>query len=297
MAEAQEGLNTFVSKLGLIWSRFMPDWGRRRIDAQMFVYNAAKGKGFRLPRGVERKSVQTPDGDVCVYRTGTGPAVVFVHGWGGGAYEFFSLMRGLKECGYTAIAFDQLGHEGSAPKPATLQQMIKTTNYMLHSVIKSHEDGLLCVVGHGLGCVAVANSSPAVIDKLPLMMISPIFNFKLYFLKRLGELKLHSDILKQYAQDFTQRYVKDYSQLELTERLPTYSRFTTIAHDSNDQVTPVSATEKLGELYPGTRLLITGKLDHKRITSSESVWQELKRCVDYEDTTINFSQFVKPDEF
>ena len=296
MAEAKAGIDGIVSKLGLLWSRLVPDWGRRKIDAQLFVYNSSKGRGFRLPRGVEKKSVRTPDGDVCIYRTGSGPAVVFVHGWGGGAYEFFSLMRGLKECGYTAIAFDQLGHEASASKPATLQQLIKTTNHILRMVIKSHEDGLLCVVGHGLGCVAVVNSSPAVIDKLPLMLISPIFNFKLYFLKRLGELKLHPDILKEYAEDFAQRYPKQYAKYELTERLPTYSKFTTIAHDSNDQVTPVAATEKFGESYPGTRLLITGKLDHKRITSSESVWQELKRCVDYEDTTINFSQFVDPDE-
>jgi hypothetical protein len=37
---------------------------------------------------------------------------------------------------------------------------------------------------------------------------------------------------------------------------------------------------------------VTKKLDHNRIINSESVWQELKSTVNYDDTTINFSEVV-----
>ena len=44
--------------------------------------------------------------------------------------------------------------------------------------------------------------------------------------------------------------------------------------------------------YPLTRLLVTRQYDHVRIINSESVWQELKTHLNYDDTTINFTAEV-----
>ena len=44
--------------------------------------------------------------------------------------------------------------------------------------------------------------------------------------------------------------------------------------------------------YPLTRLMVTKNTDHVRVINSESVWQELKAHLNYDDTTINFSAEV-----
>ena len=44
--------------------------------------------------------------------------------------------------------------------------------------------------------------------------------------------------------------------------------------------------------YPLTRLMLTKHTDHRRVINSESVWQELKSHLNYDDTTINFTSEI-----
>ncbi len=295
MAGISAGGISFGSVMSLVWSRLAPNWAQRKIDSHLYLPSAENRKGFRLPRGFQQKFITTPDGQICTYRVGEGPAVVFVHDWGGGSYEFFSIMRALKQCGFTAIAFDHFGHEASEAKPATLHQLIRTTNHVLNIVKKSHADGLSCVVAHGLGCMVAANATHAVLDRTPLFFIAPIFNYRSYFLQKLNSLKLHPEILKKNAEEFTRVYPRQFAKLELAKRLHKYADDAVIAHDANDSVAPIAETLKFTQKHPLTKLLITKKLDHRRIVTSESVWQELKSHIHYEDTTVNFAGMLLSD--
>ncbi|MFT5401173.1 MAG: hypothetical protein ACI8XW_003988, partial [Gammaproteobacteria bacterium] len=49
---------------------------------------------------------------------------------------------------------------------------------------------------------------------------------------------------------------------------------------------------KFCQKYPLTKLMVTREYGHNRIINSESVWHELKSHLNYEDTTINFSQTI-----
>jgi hypothetical protein len=42
-------------------------------------------------------------------------------------------------------------------------------------------------------------------------------------------------------------------------------------------------------MYPLTKLLIAKNTEHVRIINSETVWQELKSHLNYDDTTVNFT--------
>ena len=295
MSNFKTGKSSLFNNLSLIWNRVAPNWAEGEITSQLYLRNTQQTKKFKLPRGIEQRSIKTPGGEICTYKTGKGPTVVFVHGWGGGAYQFFSLMRGVKECGFTALAFDHLGHQNSENKPATIQQLISTTNYILQKVIKNHPNGLTALVGHDIGCMVITNTKPELIRNLPLFFISPIFNYKLHFLKKLSKLNLHPDILKKYASQFTASYKKEYAKLELAKTLEKYSDVSVIAHDNNDTVAPISESIKFCKKLPITKLLITKEWDHDRIINSESVWQELKSHLNYDDTTINFSKITPTD--
>jgi len=297
MQAIQTGQTNLISKLGLLWSKIAPQWAQRSIDSQLFLHNNEKRKQLRLPRGVEQKVVNTPDGAINLYQIGKGPAIVLVHGWGGGAYQFFSLMRGLKECGFTAISFDHLGHEASESKPATLHQLISTTDYILNRVKNSHDEGLYSVVAHGLGCMVVANAKPALIDQLPLFFIAPIFNYKLYFLRKLSGLKLHQNLLKQYAANFVKNYDKEFARLELANKLKKYSDDLVIVHDRDDNISPIADSVKFTQKFPLARLISTREYGHNRVISSETVWHELKSHINYDDTTINFHNIVVTDGY
>ncbi|MCP4877702.1 MAG: alpha/beta hydrolase [Gammaproteobacteria bacterium] len=284
-------LSFFGKKKAHLLGKFVPGWMNNKIDSMLFVPKSTETKTARLPRGFNQFVMKTRDGDVQAYQIGNGPGVVFVHGWGGGAHQFFPLMRGLAECGFSAIAFDHLGHGLSDKKPATLQQSITTTNHVLNFT-KSSESGLCAVVGHSTGCIAIANARSNFMKDIALFLISPVFNYKLYFLKKLVKLKLHADLTKQYANRFSKIYHSDYQSLELDKNLARYGDVTVIAHDESDTESSFSDSAKFCEKYPLTKLLLTRCTDHVRIINSESVWKELKSHLNYDDTTINFTSEI-----
>jgi len=231
--------------------KISPALARSQIETMLFTPQVTDSKALRLPRGIEQAIVKTDDGKLQAYQAGRGPTVVFVHGWDGGAYQFFPLMRGLARCGFSSLAFDHLGHGLSDKKTATLQQSINTCNQVLSQVQKS-TDGLHAAVGHATGCIAIANASNVVLKDLPLLMIAPVFNYKLHVLKRLVKLGLPADMVKQYE-------------------------------------SAVADSINFCNRYPQARLMVSKDTDHIRIINSESVWQELKSHLNYDDTTINFS--------
>ena len=285
-------LSSFLSRSKTrLLGKLLPGMASSQIDSMLFLPPAADSKPVRLPRGFEQFVIRTEAGKLQAYQTGKGPTVVFVHGWGGGAYQFFPLMRGLARIGFSSLAFDHLGHGLSDRKPATLFQSIDTCNHVFNQVRKSNA-GLCALVGHSTGCISIANARAPLLKDLPLLMISPVFNYKLYFLKRLVQLGLPKDMVKQYANRFAQTYRSEYQPLQLAGKLSRYSEMTAIAHDESDSETAVADSISFCQRYPLTRMILTKHTDHVRIINSESVWQELKSHLNYEDTTINFSSEI-----
>jgi esterase/lipase len=264
-----------------------PDKVASQIDSLLFMPKEVDEKAIRLPRGFDQFVLKTIDGKLQAYQAGKGATVVFVHGWGGGAHQFFPLMRRLARIGFSALAFDHFGHGLSDKKPATLQQSIRSCNEVFKQVRNSSE-GLCALVGHSTGCISIANSRTPLLNDVPLLLVAPVFNYKRYFLKKLVQLGQPNDVIKQYASTFSSTYHSEYQQLELARKLAPYADVTAIAHDESDSESALADSVAFCERYPLTRLIVTKDTDHVGIVSSESVWQVLKSLINYDDTTINF---------
>jgi pimeloyl-ACP methyl ester carboxylesterase len=289
MTDKNQQKPNLFNNLKLRWNHIASDWYKRRLDAQLYLFNTRKKQSLKVPADFTQKFIQTKHGKVNCYQTGTGPLVVLAHGWGGGAYQFFPLMHGLKALGFRALAFDNLGHGDSEKIPATLQQSIEITNQVLEYAKNNFQDGLYAAVGHDTGCQMIANTAPELINGLHLFLISPIFNYKQYFLRKLRNLKISHHFLKQYEQQFKWSYPQQYAQLELAKQLEQYAHNTVIAHDADDQESPIEDSKKFCATYPLSKLLVTRNRDHDRIISSESVWQALKSQLYSESISVGYN--------
>lgn len=281
-----------IKKRDRLLNKLLPGWTINKIEAQLLAPKAQGNKKTRLPRGFSQFSLHTKDGSVQVYQTGSGPTVLFNHGWGGGAHQFFPLMHGLSQCGFHAVAFDHLGHGLSDARPATLHQAIATSNFVVNHLKSGPNEGLAAIVGHSTGCIAIANCYNALIRDIPLFLISPVFNFKLFFLKKLVKLKIDGEFIREYANRFSKTYRRDYLKHELARNLGKYADVAVIAHDESDIESAISDSVEFCARHPLTRLLVTKQYDHQLLINSESVWQELKTTLNYDDTTINFTAEV-----
>jgi len=275
-------------KLESLFSRVSSSVKSPGSNGSLLIPRKSDAKSSRVPKGIEQFGIKTQEGDVHAYKTGRGPLVLLVHGWGGGAYQFFPLMLGLAQCGFMALSFDHLGHGQSEKKAATLRQFILTTNHVLDFARRNSSEGLYAIIAHSTGCLAVANAMEKLIKDKPLFLISPVFNYPHHYSDILKRLNLGSKQQLNYFNEFKKSYKNQYQKYELAAKLEKYADVTVIAHDKHDAVNPVQDSIKFCASHPLTRLLVTSDYDHLRIINSESVWQELKSHLNYEDTSINF---------
>ncbi|MDJ0882325.1 MAG: alpha/beta fold hydrolase [Gammaproteobacteria bacterium] len=275
-------------KLGSLFSKMSSSVKPRGKDAELLMPRHSDTQTSRVPKGIEQMGIKSQQGDIHAYKTGRGPLVLLVHGWGGGAHQFFPLMLGLAQCGFTALSFDHMGHGLSEKKAATLKQFILTTNHLLDFATRKSPEGLYAIIAHSTGCVAVANGIEKLVREKPLFLIAPVFNYPQHYRNVLKKLKLGSKLESHYLEEFKKNYKSQYQKYELATKLEKYADLTVIAHDKNDNENSAEDSIQFCATHPLTRLLITTDYDHLRIINSESVWQELKSHLNYEDTSINF---------
>lgn len=276
-----------AEKTSLVLHKLAPSWTYSKFEELFLSPKSRKIDNYKLPHKIKSFRLKTDNGSLQGYRVGLGPVVLLVHGWSGGAHQFFPLMHGLSQCGFQAIAFDHFGHGHSDGQHASLKLFIAAVNYFLIALKKRPDQGLAAIVGHSMGCIAIANAEPRLIKSFPLFFISPVFNFKKYFTRQVKLQGLHPKLASQYIANFERSYLKDLDSMELKLKLGQYAPETVIVHDKEDKEASILDSMKFCSTYPLTSLVVTQGLGHVRIINSETVWQQLKSHLNYEDITAN----------
>ncbi len=241
----------------------------------------------KIPHGIKLFNLNTRNGTLQGYQLGHGPTVLLVHGWSGGAYQFFPLMNGLSRCGFNAVSFDHFGHGHSDKNHASIPEFISSVNAMLSHLKNTTQDGLAAIVGHSMGCTAIVNAPKKMINSIPLFFISPVFNFRTYFAKQLNLQHIYSKLSKQYQLKFEKDHLKKIDKIELKQKLADYSSDTLIIHDRNDHESKIIDSLNFCSAHPLTKLVAAKGYDHTRLIHAETVWQQLKSHLNYEDITSN----------
>lgn len=276
-----------VKATTLAINKLAPDWTSKKVEGLLLTPKSKKHDKRNIPHGINLLQIHTPEGPVQAYQLGHGPTVILAHGWADGACTFFPLMNGLSQCGFKALAFDHLGHGHSTSNKASLLHFISTTNAVLQHVQRNSIEGLAAVVAHSMSCVAVANAQAKLIKDVPLMFIAPVYDFKKYFTRQMTILGLHPTLCRQYLSSFESNYNIDFDKIGIKHKLVPYASDTVIVHDKNDDESHYLDSVKFSAENPLTKLLLTKDLGHQRIINSESVWQQLKSHLNYEDITAN----------
>lgn len=271
----------------LALSRLAPNWTYSKVEDLLLTPKSRKPDLSSLPNGIRKFKIDTKQGELAGYQLGSGPAVILVHGWSGGAYQFFPLMRGLAQIGFRAIAFDHFAHGHSSGKQASLQSFVNATESVIRLVKSKVSDGIVGIVGHSLGCNAIANTDQKLIGDAAIMLISPIFDMPKFFAQQIQLPGLHPDLAGKYMARLEQKSKLDYERMSLVIKLLPYDSQTVIAHDKSDRISSFNDSAKFCAKNPLTKLNITNDLGHERIINSESVWQQLKSHLNYEDITVN----------
>jgi pimeloyl-ACP methyl ester carboxylesterase len=252
-------MRLLFSRVGGVLPGLMGRWACRLwFRTRRFPESAA---GKRATGRAGRATLVVNGIPVALYSWGTGPVVVFVHGWSGRGSQAAAFVEPLAQAGYRVIAVDAPGH-GETPgdrtsifECAAVLQAIARQYGPLHAVITHSFGGMVLAYAmrHGLAVArVVCISAPADIDFL-------LDNFA-------RTLSMHPAVAADLRRRLAQRYGENlHEQVSTSVNVRNLSTPALIIHDADDASVPVQQGELIAAAWPGARFLKTRGLGHGRI--------------------------------
>jgi len=222
----------------------------------------------------ERMTLPVEGIPVAVYRWGTGPAVVFIHGWSGHATQVAAFVEPLTAAGYSVIAFDAPAH-GKTPGGRTnileftaALQAVAATCDPLHGAIAHSFGGMVLAYALHHGVVAarvVCISAPARLE---------------FLVERFGQiLALPEPVLTGLCRRLEKRFDANVWELMSTDsNARTLTTPALIVHDRDDREVPWQQGKMIADAWPGALWLATSGLGHRRILRDAAT---VKAVVDF----------------
>lgn len=215
---------------------------------------------------------------VAAWRWGSGPTVVFVHGWGGFGAQYQTLIPAAVARGFGAIAFDAPSHGMSAPgrlgaRYATLFEFSDVLRAIAH-----REPPLAGIVAHSGGCAAVAwalSKDPA-LGVHRLVFIAPFARALRYMKVFQRALGLSDATLRRFQQLTERQFDFEWKDLEVPDIA---DRMTTppvlVVHDRDDPETAWQDGADIVAKWPRATMKTTTGLGHNRILRDPQVVEEI----------------------
>ncbi len=245
-------------------------WVQNFIRTNYFVprsYRLSNEENTFL-RAAESFRINVNDQNIVCWKWGSGPAIVFVHGWNGRGIQFQNFIRAALVRGYSAITFDGPGHGDSDGKSSSYFEMTDA----LRAVLRHYsENAIIAVIGHSFGAAAIINALHKEGARIPSVLLAPALDIKemLDTVFALHGVPLH--IFNHLIKTYEQRFGYDLNLDNPKNLLQEYSLQAMIIHDKQDSVTPFEDSKKVTEKFPLIRLFATNGLGHKKIIYDQRI--------------------------
>jgi len=202
------------------------------------------------------------------WRWGQGPGILLAHGWNGCGIQLDGLITPLVRAGYTAIAFDALGHGRSGGRTSSYFEYTD----MLRSIVDPDKGfRIQGLVGHSFGAAALVNT----IDKehltLPAVLIAPPLKLRDLLHDTLGQWGIPAPVYETLIAQYEQRFGYDLNRDDPLRLLGSLNAPILIVHDRDDGIIPVKDSWAAAENNPHVRLHLTEGLGHKGVLTDPGV--------------------------
>lgn len=205
---------------------------------------------------------------ICIYEWGReqAPPVLLIHGWSGRGTQLGAFMPPLVALGFRVIAMDGPAHGESTGTQTNVGDFAQALIQVQHQV-----GPLEAAIGHsfGAGCLVLAAARGLKVRKL-VLVAGPADYARVVqnFVNRM-------EISPRCAAIFTQKVSSaaglEGQGLKVGEIGASLGIPVLIVHDEDDQDVRFQSALQIHEAWPGSEMLVTQGLGHRRIMKDEKV--------------------------
>lgn len=202
------------------------------------------------------------------YAWGSGPAVIFIHGWSGRGTQCKDFIGPITEAGFTLVGVDVEGHGAS---PGGTSDVTRFSG-ALEALCEHYRGNIAAAIGHSLGGAAILLSVKEGLQLPKAVVISTpsiATDILTEFLSRVGGSDetgryVHKLIKKRYG-----RSLEELSARQSAQDLPPMPVL--LVYDRTDTDVPFYHAQPLLDTLKNARLLETNGYSHTRILRSPEV--------------------------
>ena len=237
---------------------------------------AIKKEHYQWIKQAEVSYLTIDEETVPVYRWGTGPTILFVHGWSGFGAQVTPMAKYLVSKGYEVIAFDGPGHGDASGKSANLVQFEKIIQQLDQQIGVPFD-----LIAHSIGSIASVSAivKGAKVKSLTLVgapinmdYCADYFSAQLALPKKVAA-KNRGLIEQKFGHNIWHRFGIDKAGANLD--LPTL-----LVHDKKDKQVDVVNTQKILQKWPHAESLLTEGLGHNRTLSDAGAIKVIEQFIE-----------------
>lgn len=201
-----------------------------------------------------------------VYRWGTGPAVLLVHGWSSRGTQLGRFVESLLSQGFSVLSFDAPGH-GLCKRTLTgLPEMIETVDSIFDA-----QPSIVGVVAHSLGTVAASAVLGRRRSDIPAVYIAPPEEPGRYLALAGRFMNLTPSAVSQAQKRIERRFGVRFQELNHLQLARKVMGRVLVMHDQGDKEVAPEEGLRVSESLLNGSFQSTINLGHRRILNADDV--------------------------
>jgi len=202
-----------------------------------------------------------------------GPSILLMHGWGGSRAQMTGFVDPLLKSGYRVVAYDQPAHGESDGITTNILEIAPTMD-----LIAEREGKFDAIIAHSFGTLITSYALVKRNFPLPARLVYfGAFNRLLDSLPRFQVLAGLSDEImagfrEMLYENFGQELLESITNESLT---PQINIPALMFHDVTDNVTPISDSRAIAQVWKNAKLIETRGLNHRGALQSDSTHEQI----------------------
>ncbi|MEY4563115.1 MAG: hypothetical protein RLZZ618_2392 [Pseudomonadota bacterium] len=219
-----------------------------------------------LPEGGESLHITTPEGEVALQRTGTGPVVLLLHGWEGHVSDLAAFVPPLLAAGLSVVAMHLPAHGESPGRQTSIPQSARALLAVGESI-----GPFAGVIAHSIGSAVLVEALNAGLVAQRVVMISAPARYERYARGAAAAAGLDAEGTEEFLAVLSHTMQADIREVSLPQRAPLRHEPALFVHSSDDRVVSIEDSLASAAAWPGARHQRVEGLGHRRILGDASV--------------------------
>ncbi|MCG6899262.1 MAG: alpha/beta hydrolase [Gammaproteobacteria bacterium] len=258
-------MRLLFSTFGPLFPQLMGGWAYSLwFRTRRFPESAA---GRRIASTAQRDTLMVDGIPVAVYSWGTGPIVLFIHGWSGRGSQVAAFTEPLLAAGFRVMAIDAPGHGATPGDRTNILECAAVLQAFNH-----HYGSVYGAITHSFGGMVLAYAMNNGLTVARVVVISAPAHVE-YLLQAFAQtLGIPESVTADMRRRMDARFPDGYwEKISTVVNVRTLDVPALIIHDENDRSVPWEQGRIIASAWPGARFLKTSGLGHGRILRNQAV--------------------------